>query len=135
MSEEYRGSCLCGSVQFSVTGFDDHAAHCHCSMCRKFHGSAFATIVEVKGLKWICGEENLKEYQAPNGTIRTFCQECGSSIGFRVKGADRREIEIAIAAFDDAIPVKPDAHIYTAYKSNWYPVEDSLPKYPEGRES
>ena len=37
------GSCLCGAVKFEVDMEIDAASHCHCSMCRKWHGAAFAT--------------------------------------------------------------------------------------------
>ena len=50
MSTGFKGSCLCGSVRFSVDGFCEKAANCHCSMCRKFHGAAFGTLVGVQGL-------------------------------------------------------------------------------------
>ncbi len=37
-------------------------AHCHCSMCRKFHGAAFSTYGEAKieNFKWLQGEGFLK---------------------------------------------------------------------------
>lgn len=133
MAKKYQGACLCGGVQFSVEGFSEKAANCYCSMCRKFHGAAFGTLVEVSGLTWISGKALLKEYIAPNGTIRTFCQECGSSLGFRVKGAPIEEMELAIATFDGDIPVKIDAQIYTHYKANWCALEQQLPAFGEGR--
>ncbi|HIF6137120.1 GFA family protein [Vibrio parahaemolyticus] len=111
MSKTYNGSCLCGSIRFSVSGFSEKAANCYCSMCRKFHGAAFGTLVGVRGLQWLSGEQLLKEFVASNGTIRTFCSECGSSLGFRVKGSTHDEIELAISTFDDDIPVKLDAQI------------------------
>ncbi|MDC0612050.1 GFA family protein [Vibrio sp.] len=129
----YKASCLCGKITFSVGGFSLSAPHCHCSMCRKFHGAAFGTLVEVKSLNWISGKESLAEYQAPNGTIRTFCSHCGSSIGFRGKGISQENMEVAIALFDDNIPVKPSGHIYTHYKANWYDINDDLPRYDEGK--
>ncbi|WP_442958652.1 GFA family protein [Photobacterium sp. Hal280] len=49
----YQGSCLCRGVQFSVNGFSEKAANCYCSMCRKFHGAAFGTLVGVQGLNWL----------------------------------------------------------------------------------
>lgn len=133
MSKQYKGSCLCGEVKFSVDGFDIKAANCHCIMCRKFHGAAFGTLVRTSGLKWLAGNEYLKEFTAHNGTVRTFCRDCGSSLGFRVQSAPASEIEIATAAFDEDIPVKIDAHIYTNYKANWCELEDNLPKFGEGR--
>lgn len=134
MEHIYKGSCLCGTVTFTVAGFDKRAAHCHCSMCRKFHGAAFATLVGVSNLSWLSGIEKMKTFTAANGTIRHFCGDCGSSIGFRVKGASLSDIELAIALFDEAIPITADAHIYTNYKVNWCLLTDRLARFPEGRE-
>lgn len=133
MRKVYKGSCLCGGIQFSVSGFSRKAANCHCSMCRKFHGAAFGTLVEVTDLQWLSGEELLKEFVAPNGTIRSFCSHCGSSLGFRVKGAPSKDIELAIATFDCDIPVTIDAQIYTGYKANWCELHDDIPAFSEGR--
>jgi len=135
MSSDYKGSCLCGSVSYSVEEFSELVANCHCSMCRKFHGAAYATLVGVRGLTWLSGQDCLKEFVASNGTTRTFCSNCGSSIGFRVKGDPLEKIELAIATFDDAIPVKVDAQIYTRYKSNWCELDNKIPAFTEGRES
>lgn len=129
----YSGSCLCGGVRFSVTGFSPRAANCHCSMCRKFHGAAFGTLVEVDGLLWQSGKSLLQDYIAPNGTTRTFCKACGSSIGFRVKGAPMDAMELAIATFDTDISVTIDAQIYTRYKSNWCALQSDIPAFQEGR--
>ena len=133
MSKKYQGSCLCGGVQFSVEGFSEQAANCHCSMCRKFHGAAFGTLVGVCSLTWLSGKSLLKEFTAANGTIRTFCMECGSSLGFRVKGTSFEEIELAIATFNSEIPVTIDAQIYTNDKANWCALQKDLPAFSEGR--
>ena len=133
MSEEFKGSCLCGNVRFSVHGFNNKAANCHCSMCRKFHGAAFGTLVGGQGLRWLSGKDELKEFVASNGTVRTFCSHCGSSIGFRVKGEPLENIELAISTFDDDIPVNIDAQIYTDYKANWCELQPEIIAYPEGR--
>lgn len=133
MTKQYSGSCLCGNVSFTASGFNSSAAHCHCQMCRKFHGAAFGTLVEAQDFKWTTGHGYLREYVAENGTTRTFCSHCGASLAFRSKGAPLSETEIAISAFDDAVPVHPEAHIFTSYKANWYEIEDSLPQYNESR--
>jgi hypothetical protein len=104
-------------------------------MCRKFHGAAYGTSVAVEGLKWLSGEDLLQHYTAPNGTVRTFCKVCGSSLGFRLKGTSIEEIELAISTFDEEIPVKIDAQIYTNYKANWSQLQSDLPTFGEGRES
>ncbi|EDK26443.1 hypothetical protein VSWAT3_23849 [Vibrionales bacterium SWAT-3] len=129
MSAVFTGSCLCGRVRFSVEGFSEKAANCHCSMCRKFHGAAFGTLVDVQGLNWLSGKDRLKEFVASNGTTRTFCSNCGSSLGFRVQGEPLENIELAISTFD----VKIDAQIYTNYKANWCELQTELSVFPEGR--
>jgi len=133
MSHNYKGSCLCGGVQFSVSGFSEKAANCHCSMCRKFHGAAFGTLVGVKNLSWLSGKHLLKEFVGLNGTIRTFCVNCGSSLGFRVKNTSLEQIELAIAVFDCDIPVTIDAQIYTGNKANWCELQTDLPSFVSGR--
>ena len=133
MKNIYQGTCLCGKVSFSVSGFSEQAANCYCSMCQKFHGAAFGTLVGVSGLIWNSGVEFLKHYIADNGTVRTFCGECGSSLGFRVKDAPMEEMELAIATFNDDIPVTIDAQIYTKYRSNWCQLASDLPAFDEGR--
>ncbi|GAB2197584.1 GFA family protein [Sessilibacter sp. MAH4] len=133
MSKEYKGSCLCGAVRFSVSGFSEKVAHCHCTMCRKFHGAAFGTLVPVKDLHWLAGEDQLKHFTAANGTTRVFCENCGSSLGFLSKGEALENLEVAIACFDDDIPVEIDAHIYTDYKANWCEITDGKQQFPEER--
>lgn len=133
MESIFKGSCLCGQIKFQVSGFSQQAAHCHCSMCRKFHGAAFGTLVQVTHLRWLSGESLLVDYVAPNRTTRTFCKHCGSSLGFRIAGEASQDMEIAIATFDNEIPIKIDAHIYTDNKVCWYEVSDDLPQYREGR--
>lgn len=129
-NEGYRGSCLCGSVTFKVNAMVATACHCHCTMCRKFHGAAFATLVSVEGLQWVTGKEYLKHFKAENGTVRTFCNRCGSSLGF--KDSKGGGLELAIPTFDDPIPIKVNAHIFTNYSVNWYSPQDNLPCYGEG---
>jgi hypothetical protein len=68
----YKGSCLCAMVTFHVNGFSQQLANCYCSMCRKFHGAAYGTLVGVSGLEFLTGSKQLKEFIASNGTTRNF---------------------------------------------------------------
>lgn len=135
MTPPYRGSCLCGLVRFEVDAFLPKAAHCHCSMCRKFHGAAFATFASVSRnhFRWTDGQESLKRYTAHNGTVRSFCQNCGSSVSFFSPNSPDHIIEIALGLFDDDIPVTPHAHIFVGSGANWIDSRDGLPHYKDGR--
>lgn len=133
----YRGQCLCGQVRYEVDKIEPRMGHCHCTMCRKFHGAAFATYGEAKkeNFRWLVGEEKLAGFVAQNGTERRFCSRCGSSMTFSPAQKKNGFVEFALATLDDDIPLRPDAHIYMDFKANWSETCDDLPKYREGRDS
>lgn len=135
MTHPYRGSCLCGKVRFEIDEFLPEAAHCHCSMCRKFHGAEHATYASIKNsqFRWTAGENDLHSYTADNGTTRRFCRHCGSSLSFASPRAADGQVEIALGALDDEVPVRPDAHIFLNYAANWTNISDGLKQYGEGR--
>ena len=137
MTGPWRGSCLCGSIRFEVDEFIPRTGNCQCSMCRKFHGAAYATLAEAHRdhFRWTAGKELLKTYTAANHTTRGFCATCGSSLTFASAAADPDIVEIALACFDDEVPVKPDAHIYVGSGAGWAAPQDELPRYEAGRDS
>ncbi|MDV7341434.1 GFA family protein [Terasakiella sp. A23] len=131
-----KGSCLCGDISYKVKDIGERMGHCHCSMCRKFHGAAYATFGEVsaENFVWTKGESQVASFKGENGTIRKFCPNCGSSLIFEASGASGEIVEFALATLDDEVPLNPDAHIYTDYKASWAFVDDGLPCYHEGRD-
>lgn len=135
MKQPYQGQCLCGAIQYEVDAFIPQMGHCHCSMCRKFHGAAFATLGSAKrsDFRWTQGEKELKNYIAKNGTIRQFCQHCGSSMTFFSPKAPEELIEISLGTLDSDLDLKPDVHIYVESKANWTIISDGLPQYKAGR--
>ena len=137
MSGPYKGGCLCGAVRYEVDEFSPRMAHCHCSMCRKFHGAAFATYGEVKlsHFRWLKGEGDLQAYTADNGTTRRFCRHCGSSMTFVSKNYPDEIVEVALGTLDSYLEMSPDAHVYVDFKAGWTEIHDSLPQYTEDRKS
>jgi len=133
----YTGSCLCGSIAYEVDHIERHMAHCHCTMCRKFHGAAFATFGEVRqdNFRWIRGTEFLQTYIASNGTMRQFCNQCGSSMTFKASQGQDGIIEFALGTLDSELKLHPDAHIFVESKASWFELNDLLPKYAGGRDS
>ena len=133
----YQGQCLCGAIKYQVDAIEPKMGHCHCNMCRKFHGSAFATLGEAKSenFQWLAGDSLLKSFVAKNGTTRQFCSNCGSSMTFADANADGSIVEFALGTLDSEIVERPDVHIYADYKANWFDINDDLPKYKEGRDS
>ena len=134
-NKDYHGSCLCGSVKFKARHFKPHLGHCHCSDCRKFHGAAFSTFVEVAlaDFQWLEGEEYVTSFVAANFSTRQFCSRCGSSLTFFSKSAQGKSIELALAAFDEQPDVRPDAHIFVESKVPWFELNDGLVQHSRNR--
>lgn len=137
MSNSYKGECLCGAIKYEIDAFGPRLAHCHCSMCRKFHGAPCVTLGEVNrsNFRWIQGEEALQSYVAENGTIRRFCRYCGSSLTFSSPNTSEDIVEISLGTLDSDLNAKPDAHIYVGSKANWTVICDNLPQYEASRQS
>src|SRR5262245_27216927 len=74
-----RGSCLCGGIQFEVTGAP-FISTCHCSMCRKNTGSALsgAARLAAADFAFLKGADLVQRYESSPGVFRAFCKVCGS---------------------------------------------------------
>src|SRR6266850_144945 len=85
--EVFEGSCLCGAVRYRIAGRPGEMWHCHCTDCRKSHGAAFSSSVQVDrgNFKLICGDDRLVTYEAKTGTTRSFCGRCGSNVSGTIK--------------------------------------------------
>ena len=133
-----KGQCLCGTVKYTVDKLEPDMGNCHCKMCRKFHGAAYATYAQAKSenFHWISGEDSIKNFIAKNGTVRRFCSECGSSLVFQDDTNDYQAIiHFASGTLDTEIEIKPNVHIYLESKVNWIELTDDLPKHQTGRDS
>ncbi|MDB9756372.1 GFA family protein [Pseudomonadales bacterium] len=77
------GSCLCGGVGYHFEGDGVLViSHCHCSMCRKASGAAFASFVMVliTDFVWTRGEQLIHKYESSKGIFRCHCSCCGSPL-------------------------------------------------------
>ena len=125
------GSCLCGAVSFEVQGRIHLMSYRHCSMCRKFSGSAFLTFARARTeqFRWLSGEECIRSYESSPGCLRSFCITCGSAVP--VARSALPNVLIPAGVLDDDPMVKPSMHIFTASKAPWYTIVDTLPQWQE----
>lgn len=124
------GNCLCGSVRYAIDGAIDAAGHCHCSICRKAHGAAFATwaFIDPDRFRWTAGEEHVASHGSSPGHRRGFCRHCGSPL---VAMHDGRVTEVVIASIDGDPGVRPSQHVFVASKACWHDITDTLPRAAE----
>jgi hypothetical protein len=130
-------SCLCGEIAWVSEGPLDLITHCHCSICRKAHGTAFGTYgaARADGFRWERGHETLRQYESSPGFFRPFCPRCGSVVA----GEPHEErVFMPLGCLDDDPGARPQAHIFVASKAVWHEISDQLPRfdaYPPGFES
>lgn len=125
----FKGNCLCGVVSFEAAGEIKSVTHCHCSMCRKHHGAAYATFVGMLSADvTIQGEEQLTKYQSSEPVQRCFCSHCGSSLFFLYNPVPEL-IWFAAGALNEAPEFEPKEHIYVGSKAPWHTITDELPQY------
>lgn len=130
------GSCLCGKVTFKIGGELSQMSHCHCSMCRKIHGSLFATYFGATEMEYTSGEELVHSYVSSSGFNRAFCNECGSVLPETNDGGSEYYIPAGLLNEDPGI--RPELHIFTESKSEAYSINDNLPQevhYGDGDDS
>jgi len=125
-----KGSCLCGAVRYEVAGPLLGAGHCHCSICRKAHGAAFATwaFITPAEFRWTAGAELLGKYPSSPGQERCFCTKCGSPLAAMHGG---KVGEVVVGSVDGDPGVRPREHIFVGSKAPWYDIEDTLEQHEE----
>jgi hypothetical protein len=135
VSTTVRGACLCGAVAFTVAPPYRWFAHCHCSMCRKQHGSLFNTSLGVaqRAFHWLRGADDIAHYRATAAFERPFCRHCGSKVP--ALSHDAHYWHVPAGSLDGDMGARPRAHIFVASRSPLAELDDVLPRhaaYPPG---
>ena len=128
-----KGSCLCGAVTFTARLPAKWCAHCHCTWCRRAHGTAIATWAsfDTDDVRMMTGADNLRRFHSTPETTRSFCGTCGTPLffeGTRWPG----ELHIARGVLEDNADLVPDRHAYFGSKAPWFHLEDELRKHQGG---
>jgi hypothetical protein len=124
-----QGACLCGAVRYEISPPYKWLAHCHCSICRKYHGTLHGTTVGVakENFSWLQGEEAVAHYRSSEAIERSFCSHCGSKLPDMV-GEDAI---CPAGTLEGELGMKPGAHIFVGSKSPMYEITDQLPRFEE----
>lgn len=128
-----KGSCLCGTVRYQVTGEPERFYHCHCSRCRKATGTGHASNLFLRpaALEWLSGEEEIRSFKVPEAKrfTNTFCAKCGSRLPRQA--TDGNGVIVPAGSLDDAPPIEPQARIFSASRAGWSCAGDALPVHSE----
>lgn len=127
-----RGHCACERVRFEVDGDLLDFGHCHCSICRRLHGAAYATFagVERSRFRYLTGEGDVRIYASSPRNDRVFCAHCGSPIFVDPKTEPAR-LYLSMSAVEGDPPRPAGYHAWVSSKATWHEITDDLPQFRE----
>lgn len=122
-------SCLCGEIEFEVVSLPEMTFNCHCSRCKKSHGSAFSTqvLADKKSLTFLKGRELLSEYESTEA-IRAFCSKCGSRLINYDKGHGNY-LSVALSAINDPKEYRLAGECFVQQKYDFVELNNSVAHY------
>ena len=123
--DHVKGGCACGDVRYQVMR-DPFIVHgCHCRMCQRLSGGAFAinALVEAKKVKLLSGTPERVEMDTPSGKGQTIlrCSRCKVAVWSHYYMGGIREgiCFVRVGTLDNPDLMPPDVHIYTTTRQSW----------------
>jgi len=122
MSETLKGSCLCGEVNYEISGDLKGFMFCHCSRCQKASGSAHVANIFTapENLTFTSGESLIKRYDLPEPPAfgKCFCSSCGSVVPYL--NGRKTAVVIPAGTLDEDPGIRPQANIFWPNRAEWY---------------
>ena len=129
MPERATARCHCAGVEIEVAFPSRFCAHCYCSSCRTTHAAGVVTWIGFKRaqVRFIRGEELVRDYESSPGTRRKFCSRCGTRLAFESdKGAWADEVHLPLALFVTPVDRAPEGNAFAEERPDWAPLHGIL---------
>lgn len=129
-----KGHCLCGAIEFEFQSPNKIAMNCHCSMCRRSHGAAFASQLLAKRstLTFIQGESLLGQYASSTYGVRCFCKQCGSRLmNYASETSPSDYMSVALSSLAESYDIEPSGNVHCASKAPWVQPCNTLDNFEE----
>jgi len=125
------GKCLCGGVEFEITGTIPGLYQCHCSQCRQQGGSASntATIIDTKNIFWKGGQNLVAKFKHRSGFNSHFCSVCGSPVPNDL--GDDNFVWVPAGLLEHSENLEIVAHLYVGSKAHWEEIGNHGSQYDE----
>ena len=120
------GGCQCGGVRYRIRGELRGIIACHCSQCRRTSGHHAAMTSAPSANIELTASDSLRWYRSSDTAERGFCGRCGSNLFWRQNGRDTTSI--TAGSLDTPTHLAIEEHIFVADKSDYYGINDGLPK-------
>jgi hypothetical protein len=122
---EYKASCFCGAVEFTVTGAPVAMGYCHCSSCRHWSAgpvNAFS-LWQPTAVAVTKGAEQIGTYNKTPVSFRKWCKVCGGHLFSEHPSLNLTDV---FAAMTPDLVFTPGVHVN--YQESVLSIKDGLPK-------
>ena len=123
MNENFDGGCLCGAVRFRAMGTPKWILWCHCQSCRKHSGAPASVFVSFEHEAVTITNGEITKFISSPGVQRGFCARCGSTLTCENE-VYPTEAHFHVGAFDRAIDLKPNGHLFREEQLPWLHLTD-----------
>ena len=118
---ERKAHCLCGAVQITLSHPPTSLSACHCSMCRRWTGTALITVDVPAAQLTLEGADHVASYASSDWAARSFCRTCGSTLWYRLTAPGAPDdYYLAAGLLDDLSGMVLDSEIYIDCKPAAY---------------
>ncbi len=131
------GGCTCGNVRYRLLAKPLIVHGCHCSLCQRQTGSAFAinALVEAENVEVLSGDIDVLKVTTPSGLGQTIarCAKCRVAVWscYHRHELNERIRFLRVGTLDDPKQFPPDIHIFTSTKPPWLPLPKDVPAVAE----
>ena len=137
VSLPYEGGCTCGQVRYRLLATPLITHGCHCSLCQRQTGTAFAinALVEAENIEVLSGDVESLKVASPSGQGQTItrCATCHVAVWscYHRHELNERIRFLKVGTLDDPTPFPPDIHIFTSTKLPWLLLPKDVPAVAE----
>ena len=126
-----KGNCSCGNVQFELTDKPMFVHCCHCRMCQRQSGAAFAlnALIEVDRVRHLSGNLETIELPSdkPQGQKVSRCPDCKTALWSQYPGSGPKFYYVRVGTLENPDACPPDIHIFTESKQPWVNLTGDTP--------
>ena len=119
------GGCQCGAIRYALYARPEGTHLCHCRMCQKAVGNAFAALapIRIADFRWTRGTPGI--YNSSAIVERGYCRQCGTPLSFKYTDSDW--IDVTIGSLDNPGEVPPGQSFGTESLVPWFHEVAALP--------
>lgn len=127
-----RDGCACGQIRYSVKGEPIVVHGCHCRLCQRLSGSAFAVnaMIETDRVMLTSDQTPVAVHipsALPEGKTIVRCPSCQVALWSHHALLGERIALVYVGTLDEGHAVSPDVHCFTETRHPWVVFPDGVP--------